>query len=93
MASGLKTLLLKLYGVWLLADLIVTIFSLLWVASTGGFEDIFVELLMTGIIGSLPLPFNIIVSWSINPVPSIIQTMLFFILLGVFLYRDSDFLD
>jgi len=93
MSNGLKSLALRLYGVWLLADFIVIMLSLLWVAITREIVDVLVELLMNAAIGSIPFPFNFIASWNINPIPGIIQAVLFFLLIGIFFYKDPDFLN
>ena len=93
MLNELKSLLLKLYGIWLLADLIVTALSLLWVGRTGKLEDILVELIMNAVLGSIPFPFNLLVASQLNTISLILHLVFFFLLLSYFLYKDPDFLS
>jgi len=76
--DDLKKTLIKLYALWVLADFIVWVFSLLYVWLTGSFADVLSELLVSLALGLIPFPFNILAIWQIDPLSMLFQTLVFF---------------
>ena len=70
----------EIYWSWERAGVIVTVIFAL-VALVGGFTSFFVELLMDAACGLIPFPFDLLFSWSLNPIPVILQGILAVILL------------
>lgn len=68
------------YAVWILAGFIVTVIFLV-VALAGGFSSFLTELVVDAAFGMIPFPFDLIVTWSMSPVPVIMQGILTVILL------------
>ena len=72
MSNGLGDLVVEMYGRWIIAGLIVTgIFML--VALAGGFTSFLTELVTDSALGMIPFPFDLIATWSLNPLPVILQ--------------------
>lgn len=62
----------EIYARWVLAGLIVTGIFLL-VALFGGFSSFLTELVIDAVFGCIPFPFDLLVTWSMNPLPVILQ--------------------
>jgi hypothetical protein len=71
------------YATWILAGFIVTIIFLV-VALVGGYNSFLTELVIDAAFGMIPFPFDLIVTWSMNPLPVIIQG----IITGILLFRS-----
>ena len=65
----------EIYLSWEIAGLIVTGLFLL-IALATGFDSFFSELVIDAAFGMIPFPFDLIVTWSMNPIPVIIQGFL-----------------
>ncbi|MDH5690072.1 MAG: hypothetical protein OEY81_01405 [Candidatus Bathyarchaeota archaeon] len=79
--SDMKDTIAKYFIMWVLAGLIVWAGSLLMTWLSGGFEDIIAELLISAVLESFPFPFNLIVTWHINPMSLVLQTIVFVVLI------------
>lgn len=73
-------------GIWLLASIIVLAINLLVIWASQGFEGIISELLVNAVLESLPMPFNIIFGWYINPVHTSISFALQLVIFAVLLF-------
>lgn len=88
--NDLKKTLIKLYGIWVLADLIVWGFSLLYVWLTGSLVDILSELFVSLALGLIPFPFNILAVWQVDSLSVIFQTVIFFGILIFLMFRNRE---
>jgi hypothetical protein len=88
--DDLKKTLIKLYALWVLADLIVWGFSLFYVWLTGSLADILSELLVSLALGLIPLPFNILAIWQIDPLSIVFQTVTFFGIVVLLYLRSRE---
>lgn len=70
----------EIYAKWIFAGLIVTGIFLL-VALVGGFSSFLTELVVDAAFGLIPFPFDLFVTWSMNPFPVILQGVITVILL------------
>jgi hypothetical protein len=89
--DDIKKTLLRLYGIWVLADFVLWGLSLLYVWATGSLVDLLSALFISLAFGLIPFPFNILAIWQIDPLSIVLQTVIFFLILA-FLYltnRDS----
>ena len=89
-ATGFPTILIRLYGYWLLSDLIVWIISLPYVLLTAGTSGIISELFVSLVLGAIPFPINIIVNWQINAYSVVFQTVVFFVLVYFSYMRNRE---
>jgi hypothetical protein len=79
----------ELYVSWESAGLIVTaIFALIALAT--GFGAFITELLIDAAFGMIPFPFDLLVTWTMNPVPVILQGILTAILAYFSLRNAGD---
>jgi len=62
----------EIYAKWVAAGLI-GIGILLLIALIGGFSSFLTELVIDAVFGCIPFPFDLIVTWSMSPVPVIVQ--------------------
>ena len=62
----------EIYAKWVAAGLIVTGIFLL-IALIGGFSSFLTELVIDAVFGCIPFPFDLLVTWSMSPVPVILQ--------------------
>jgi hypothetical protein len=69
----------EIYAKWVAAGLIVTGIFLL-VALIGGFSSFLNELVIDAVFGCIPFPFDLLVTWSMNPFPVILQGIITIIL-------------
>jgi len=88
--SDLKRTLVKLYGMWVLADFIVWGLSLLYVWLTGNLVDLISALFVSLAFGFIPFPFNILAVWQIDPLSIILQTVVFFVMLAFLMFRNRE---
>jgi type IV secretory pathway TraG/TraD family ATPase VirD4 len=86
--NDLKKTLVKLYGIWVLADFIMWGLSLLYVWLTGNLVDVLSALFISLTFGLIPFPFNILALWQIDPLSIILQTVVFFAILGFLMFRN-----
>jgi hypothetical protein len=87
-SDDLKKTLIRLYGIWVLADFITWGLTLLYVGLTGSLVDVLSELFVSLALGLIPFPFNILAIWQIDPLSMIFQTVVFFGML-ILLYLQS----
>jgi len=78
--AELTAILAKFFILWIIAGFIVTGLSLLWVVLTGGFVDVVTELVWVAVLESFPFPFNLIITWHINPIALMAQVIVFALL-------------
>jgi hypothetical protein len=88
--NDLKKTLIKLYGIWVLADLIVWGFSLLYIWLTGSLADILSELFVSLALGLIPFPFNILAVWQVDSLSVIFQTVIFFGILIFLMFGNRE---
>jgi hypothetical protein len=84
MLDEIMEFLLKLYSYWLLADVIVFAFSMLFNIASG-LESALAEALTSFAFGLIPFPFSLLIGWAINPLAIIIQIM---ITIAILFYKE-----
>lgn len=84
MTDDIKAFLLKLYGYWVLSGFILLGLSLLVVWLTGGFVEIFTELIISLVIESFFFPINVIVAWVITPWQVVFHFIIFIFIVVLF---------
>lgn len=82
--EAIGSFLAKLYPPWIIADVIMGVVSLLYVAVTGGLAGLLGEVAMNAAIGAIPFPFNLLAVFYISPFYLILQIILFVVLLFAF---------
>jgi len=82
--NDIKSFLLKYFMLWVVAGLIVMFGNLLVVWLTRSHTELLTQLMTTAVYESIPFPFNLIVTWQLNPISLILQIIVF-ILLVVFI--------
>jgi uncharacterized membrane protein len=85
MFGELMGLLAKLYGCWLMVDVIIFALSMLF-SLLSGLESALVEAVTNLIFGAIPFPFNLIIGWAFNPLVIIVQLV---ITIFLFLYFEK----
>jgi len=86
--NDLKKTLVKLYGIWVLADFITWGLSSLYVWLTRSLVDLLSALFISWAFGLIPFPFNILAVWQIDPLSIILQTVVFFVILAFLMLRN-----
>ena len=81
MISDIKRFLLKLYGYWVISGFILLGLSLLWVWLTGSWVDVLTDLIISLVLESIIFPFNLLVTWVLNPLQLIAHIVIFVTLL------------
>ena len=66
---------------WVVAGLIVMFGNLLVVWLTRSHVELLTELIVNAVFESIPFPFNLIVTWQINPISLILQIIVFIVLI------------
>lgn len=87
MIDDVKVFLLKLYGYWVLAGVILLCLSVLYVWLTGSFVEVFTELIISLVIESIIFPFNLIVAGVITPLQVVFHLIIFIFLIAIFEIR------
>jgi hypothetical protein len=87
--EDIKSALLKLYGIWLLADFIVLGVSSVIIWATGSLVDLMASLLVSAAFGAIPFPFNILAVWYVDPLSIIAQIILFIVLIVILQHASS----
>jgi hypothetical protein len=88
--DDIKKTLLRLYGIWVLADFVLWGLSLLYVWATGSLVDLLSALFISLAFGLIPFPFNILAIWQIDPLSIILQTVIFFLILAFLFLTKRD---
>lgn len=79
----------ELFVSWELAGIIVTVIFAL-IALLSGFAALYTELLVDAVLGMIPFPFNLLVTWTMNPAPVIIQGLLTVLIAYLILRNPGD---
>lgn len=84
MLEAVGSFLAKLYPPWIIADVVMGVVSLLYVAVTGGLAGLLGEVAINAAIGAIPFPLNFLVVFYVSPIYLVLQIVLFIILLFAF---------
>jgi hypothetical protein len=88
--SDLKEKLVKLYGIWVLSDIILLILSLLYVSATGSLTNLLSALLIDWVFWLIPFPFDLLATWQIDPLSIIFQLLIFFAILIFLFWKNRE---
>lgn len=81
--EDIPALLVKLYGIWIIADVIVFGISTIIVWATGSLADLMSSLLLGAVCGMIPFPFNFLAIWTVDPLSIFAQIMVFLVLAAI----------
>ena len=79
----LGALLGKLYGIWIVADVIVLVISTIFVWATGSLADLIGSLAISAALGVIPFPFDLLAIWEVAPLSIVFQIAVFFVLVVI----------
>jgi hypothetical protein len=82
-------LLLKLYGFWVAAGLIVWVISIVVVWLTKGYIELLVSLITSLVFFMIPFPFDLYVTLELDRISLVGQGLVFVLLLGLWIYLRS----
>ena len=88
--SDLEDELKKLLKLWFLAGFIVTVISIFSILLISDLATQITELSLTVFIATLPFPFDLLVSYSIDPIQFVIELILQIVIFAVLYYYQNS---
>ena len=88
LTDNLVVFALKLYGLWVLAGLIVWATAMVYIWLAQGYIELMVALVTSAVFFMIPFPLDLYVSWELDRI-SLIGQVAFFILFLILLYLQS----